>query len=200
MICQSEEKSAVTALESINGYLIAAIGTKIIIHTYGEAGDITGVAFLDVNIYVTSLTIVKNLILVGDLVKSVSLLAFQAEPPKITLIGKDFTPMDVVTSNAIVGVDADLSFVVADTDQSLFLVQYNPYNIASIGGSRLIRRGEINARSDIQAMLRLRCLAMSEDPSAAKEEAGKTGKILSRQHFNICGMIFDLVVKGLITE
>ena len=37
-----------------------------------------GVAFLDVGVYVTSLRTVKNLLLVGDAVKSVWLVAFQA--------------------------------------------------------------------------------------------------------------------------
>lgn len=36
-----------------------------------------GVAFLDVGVYVTSLRTLKNLLLVGDAVKSVWLVAFQ---------------------------------------------------------------------------------------------------------------------------
>jgi cleavage and polyadenylation specificity factor subunit 1 len=183
LICQSEEKNPVTALSSINGYLIAAIGTKVIIHTYDEEG-ITGIAFLDVNLYVTSLCVVKNLILVGDILKSVCLLAFQEEPPKITLIGKDFTALGVYASNVIVGVDSDLSFVVADGERNLHLVQYNPFNISSIGGSRLIRRGEISSASQIQSISRLRCIQVEgDDGKKGQEEDG-----LSRQHFNICSM------------
>lgn len=36
-----------------------------------------GVAFLDVGVYVTSLRVLKNLLLIGDAVKSVWLVAFQ---------------------------------------------------------------------------------------------------------------------------
>lgn len=38
---------------------------------------LVGVAFLDVGVYVTSLRAVKNLVVVGDAVKSVWFLAFQ---------------------------------------------------------------------------------------------------------------------------
>ena len=38
---------------------------------------INGIAFLDVNIYVTSLSSVKNIILVGDVLKSVLCIGFQ---------------------------------------------------------------------------------------------------------------------------
>lgn len=38
---------------------------------------LVGVAFLDVGVYVTSLKALKNLLLIGDAVKSVSFVAFQ---------------------------------------------------------------------------------------------------------------------------
>ena len=38
---------------------------------------LVGVAFLDVGVYVTSLRVLKNLLLIGDAVKSVWLVAFQ---------------------------------------------------------------------------------------------------------------------------
>jgi len=38
---------------------------------------LVGVAFLDVGVYVTSLRSLKNLLLIGDAVKSVSFVAFQ---------------------------------------------------------------------------------------------------------------------------
>jgi len=38
---------------------------------------LVGVAFLDVGVYVTSFRVLKNLLLIGDAVKSVWLVAFQ---------------------------------------------------------------------------------------------------------------------------
>lgn len=39
-----------------------------------------GVAFMDVGIYVTSLRVLKNLLLIGDAVKSIMFVAFQVCP------------------------------------------------------------------------------------------------------------------------
>jgi hypothetical protein len=44
-----------------------------------------GVAFLDVGVYVTSLRTLKNLLLIGDAVKSIWFVAFQVRTPHITL-------------------------------------------------------------------------------------------------------------------
>ena len=41
---------------------------------------LVGVAFLDVGVYVTSLRAVKNLLVIGDAVKSVWFVAFQVRP------------------------------------------------------------------------------------------------------------------------
>lgn len=42
---------------------------------------LVGVAFLDVGVYVTSLRSLKNLLLIGDIVKSVWFVAFQVRLP-----------------------------------------------------------------------------------------------------------------------
>ena len=176
LVFESEEKSPVTALCGINGYIAAAIGPKVIIHSFDDSSEeITGIAFIDVNIYVTSLTVVKNLILCGDLLKSCSLLAFQEEPAKVTLVGKDFSPLSVTAVSAIVD-DGELSFLVADNESNLHILQYNPYNITSIGGVKLIRRGDIHTGSKFSSMIRLRRMMQ--------------GGELSRQHFNLCGICY----------
>ncbi|KAJ3220748.1 Cleavage and polyadenylation specificity factor subunit 1 [Clydaea vesicula] len=148
----SDEKSPVTALSSINGFLIASIGSKVIIHSFDNSEKLTGVAFLDVNLYVTSLMEI---------------------PPKVTLIGKDYYPLSVYSLNCIVN-ENEMSFVVADGEKNLQVIQYNPYNISSIGGAKLLRRGDIHVGSQVQSVLRLRSLL----PEG-----------LSRQHFNVCASL-----------
>lgn len=50
---------------------------QIFVRAFDLDERLVGVAFLDVGIYVTSLRTLKNLLLVGDAVKSVSFIAFQ---------------------------------------------------------------------------------------------------------------------------
>ena len=45
---------------------------------------LVGVAFMDVGVYVTSLRTLKNLLLIGDAVKSVMFVAFQVSSVQVT--------------------------------------------------------------------------------------------------------------------
>jgi hypothetical protein len=50
---------------------------QVFVRALDQDERLVGVAFLDVGIYVTSLRTVKNLLLVGDAVKSLYFVAFQ---------------------------------------------------------------------------------------------------------------------------
>lgn len=50
---------------------------QIFVRAFDSDERLVGVAFLDVGVYVTSLRTLKNLLLVGDAVKSVTFVAFQ---------------------------------------------------------------------------------------------------------------------------
>jgi cleavage and polyadenylation specificity factor subunit 1 len=55
---------------------------------------LVGVAFMDVGIYVTSLRVLKNLLLIGDAVKSIMFVAFQVSPVSF-LVGCRFAECGV---------------------------------------------------------------------------------------------------------
>ena len=50
---------------------------KIFVRALDSDERLVGVAFMDVGVYVTSLRTLKNLLLVGDAVKSIYFVAFQ---------------------------------------------------------------------------------------------------------------------------
>lgn len=50
---------------------------QIFVRAFDADERLVGVAFMDVGVYVTSLRALKNLLLVGDAVKSVMFVAFQ---------------------------------------------------------------------------------------------------------------------------
>ena len=49
---------------------------------------LVGVAFLDVGVYVTSLQAIKNLLVIGDAVKGVWLVAFQVRSSRVHYISR----------------------------------------------------------------------------------------------------------------
>jgi cleavage and polyadenylation specificity factor subunit 1 len=93
--CRDEAKGPVTAVCGIDGYLVSSMGQKVdkysramrtplmllLLQIFVRAFDLderlVGVAFLDVGVYVTTMRSLKNLLIVGDAVKSVWFVAFQ---------------------------------------------------------------------------------------------------------------------------
>ncbi|KAJ3215584.1 Cleavage and polyadenylation specificity factor subunit 1 [Dinochytrium kinnereticum] len=176
----NEEKSPITAICAVNGYLLAAIGSRIIMHSFEDNESLSGVAFFDVNVYVNTLTSVKNMILVGDVMKSMLFLGFQEEPPQLKLLGKDYHSLQVHAANYLID-ESSISFTVSDSDSNLHLMNYAPYNIQSESGQKLIRRGELHAGSRVQSIVRLRKTGV-RDP--------RTGDVtMPKQYWNVCGML-----------
>ncbi|TPX33999.1 2-dehydropantoate 2-reductase [Synchytrium microbalum] len=176
----NEEKQPITAVRGVNGYLVAAVGTKIIIHTFEDGEELEGVAFIDTNIFVTSIATVKSLILVGDAYKSVWFLGFQEEPPKLLLLGKDYGSLQVYSCDFVVDNDS-LGFAVADSDKNVMTFAYAPFNIQSFGGQRLIRKVDYHVGSHINKMIRLRRL-----PRPIQQDGDA---VVSRQHGLLCGTL-----------
>lgn len=104
--CRDDAKGPVTAVCGFHGYLVSSMGQKVcggvwhpatrplalhdcvidqeltcvpqvFVRAFDSDERLVGVAFIDVGIYVTSLRTLKNLLLVGDAVKSVMFVAFQ---------------------------------------------------------------------------------------------------------------------------
>jgi cleavage and polyadenylation specificity factor subunit 1 len=121
-----------------------------------EDGELNGIAFLDVNIFVINISAVKNLILISDVFKSVWFVCFQEDPPKIVALGKDHYPVQVYGAEFVVD-NTLLSMIVTDSNKNLHVLSYSPYAVQSQGGQRLIRRGEIHTGHYIQSFNKIRC-------------------------------------------
>ncbi|KAI9004902.1 CPSF A subunit region-domain-containing protein [Phycomyces nitens] len=168
-------KGAVTAMCDVSGHLVSCIGSKVIIWSFEDNESLVGVAFIDVQIYVTSLCSIKNFILLGDAQKSIWFLGFQLEPPKLVLLGKDYQAFEVASVNFIID-DKSLFLLVGDTDDNLDIYQYAPFNLQSFTGHKLMRRGDFHVGAQVKTMVRL--------PQIVRTEKGLE---YSRRHFCLCG-------------
>jgi len=163
-----EQRGAITALDCVHGFLVTAIGQKIYIWQLKD-DDLCGVAFIDTLIYVQSLATIKNLILVGDIYKSITLLRYQEDMKVLSLVSKD-TQVCEVYSVAYLVDNTNLNFVVSDRQKNLLLYSYMPLERDSHGGQILLRRSAINIGSHINAMFRVQCKTRDIDRR-------KTGRI-----------------------
>ena len=123
----------------------------------GLKGSIlTGVAFLDVQIYVLQLSSIKDLILVADIQRSVSVIRFQEHYRTLSLVSSDPNQMHTYAAEFCVD-NQSLTTSVTDIKQDFHVFQFDPEYYFAAFGNRLVRRMECNLGQHVTNMFRFRC-------------------------------------------
>ncbi|KAF8520929.1 CPSF A subunit region-domain-containing protein [Hysterangium stoloniferum] len=148
--CRDDAKGAVTAICGINGYLASSMGQKIFVRAFDLDERLVGVAFLDVGVYVTSIRSLKNTLIIGDAVQGVWFVAFQEDPFKLIVLGK-YAQNTCITSVDFFFRNDEMSIVAGDEDGVIRILAYDPTNVESDGGQRLILRTEFHGQSEYRS-------------------------------------------------
>jgi cleavage and polyadenylation specificity factor subunit 1 len=98
---------------------------QIYVRAFDRDERLVGVAFLDVGIYVSSLRAVKNLLVLGDAVRSVWLVAFQEEPFKLVVVAKDVRRHAVARADLFFD-ERSVTIVAGDEDGVMRIYAYDP--------------------------------------------------------------------------
>jgi cleavage and polyadenylation specificity factor subunit 1 len=112
---------------------------------------LVGVAFLDVGVHVTSLRTMKNLLVIGDAVKSIWFVAFQVcmlsflrviaahacrmiqeDPYKLVVLAKDVSKRAVTKADLFFN-SKDMSIISGDEDGVIRLYAYDPQGVCPAG-------------------------------------------------------------------
>ncbi|KAI6016186.1 CPSF A subunit region-domain-containing protein [Pisolithus marmoratus] len=149
---RDDAKGPVTALCGIDGYLVSSMGQKVFIRAFDLDERLVGVAFLDVGVYVTSLRSLKNLLLVGDAVKSVWLVAFQEDPYKLVILGKDMRRACTINADFFF-TNNELAMTTHDEEGVLRLLSYDPTDPDSKDGQHLMCRAEFHVHKESRCSL-----------------------------------------------
>jgi len=147
-----ETKACVTAVDAINGYFLHTMGQKLYAKCFEQDERLLAVGFLDIKPYATCLRIFKNFILLGDAVKGITLVAFQEEPYKLVELGHTYVDLKCSTVDFLV-IDAKLAIVATDLNGVIRIFEYNPTNIESQGGQKLLCRTEFNTSSEMSCSM-----------------------------------------------
>ncbi|KTW30705.1 hypothetical protein T552_00417 [Pneumocystis carinii B80] len=154
LICREEVKGVVSAICDINGYLLSAQRQKVIVRSLENDDRLVGTAFIDLNMYVSVAKSIRNLLLFGDIMKSICFVGFSEEPYKMVLFGKDNSSISVSSTEFLVD-NEHLYFVVGDDDGNIHVFNYDPENSQSLFGQKLLKRGDFHAGSQIRSILML---------------------------------------------
>ncbi|KAK6464253.1 CPSF A subunit region-domain-containing protein [Scheffersomyces coipomensis] len=140
-----DTRGAVTSICEVSGRFLAAQGQKIIVRELEDDG-VVPVAFLDTSVYVSEAKSFGNLVLLGDSIRSIWLVGFDAEPFRMIMLGKDLQTLDVNCADFI-SKDEEIYILIADNNNILHLVQYDPEDPTSLNGQRLISRASFSLNS-----------------------------------------------------
>ncbi|KAK6117889.1 hypothetical protein DH2020_048365 [Rehmannia glutinosa] len=161
-VYSKELKGAISALASLQGHLLLASGPKIILHKW-TGSELNGVAFYDVPpLYVVSLNIVKNFILLGDIHKSIYFLSWKEQGSQLNLLAKDFGSLDCLATEFLID-GSTLSLIVSDDQKNVQIFYYAPKMSESWKGQKLLSRAEFHVGAHITKFLRLQLLPTSAD-------------------------------------
>ncbi|KAG6812354.1 hypothetical protein H0H92_003254 [Tricholoma furcatifolium] len=177
--CRDDAKGPVTAVCGFSGYLVSSMGQKVFVRAFDSDERLVGVAFMDVGVYVTSLRTLKNLLLIGDAVKSVSFVAFQEDPYKLVLLARDVNRV-CVTGADFFFAGNQLSIITCDEEGVVRMYEYNPHDPESKDGRHLLLRTEFHGQSEYRAST-LVARRSNDDPDIphAKLMTGSTDGTLS---------------------
>ncbi|KAF7292889.1 Cleavage and polyadenylation specific protein [Mycena indigotica] len=169
---KDDVKGPVTALCGFNGYLVSSMGQKIFVRAFDD-DRLVGVAFLDVGVYVTSLQTMKNLLLIGDAVKSVMFVAFQEDPYKLVILARDLARV-CVTRGDFFFAEGEASMLTCDEEGVIRMYEYNPHDPNSRDGRHLLLRTEFHGQCEYRASLTIARRVKEEPIPQAKLICGST--------------------------
>lgn len=144
-IFQEDTRGAVTSICDLSGRFLVGQGQKVIVRDLEDDG-VVPVAFLDTPVYVSEAKSFGNIFLLGDPLKSVWLAGFEADPFRIVMLGKDRQHLPVECADFIVK-DEEIFILVADTNNGLHLIQFDPDDPKSINGTILINKASFETNS-----------------------------------------------------
>ena len=132
------EKGPISAVNSVMGYLVLAMGPKLYIHSFENGKELIGKAFFDTKMFVVSIKTLKHYIIVADMYNSVYFLIWKRLVRELSPLGKDCARLQLTEAEFLIENDK-LGIFISDRSKNVQVMSFDPNDINSgAGGKRLI--------------------------------------------------------------
>ncbi|TYZ69216.1 hypothetical protein PybrP1_011292 [[Pythium] brassicae (nom. inval.)] len=151
---KDHRQGAISMVAQLGPYVIAAVGSKLIVYEF-KSEQLIGCAFYDAQMFIVSISIVKDFVMYGDVYKSAHFLRWKEKQRQLVLLAKDYEPLAVSTTEFNL-FEKRLALLAVDVEENLHVMQYAPNDIESRGGQRLLRTGDFHLGVQVSSMFRKR--------------------------------------------
>lgn len=147
LLASERTKGTIQAISSVRGKIAVILTTRLMIYEFDQNNGIQAIAFHDLYMYTTGLSVIKNYILVSDIRMGLSLLYFQSMPVKLHLLSRSHKINNLMSCDLFYR-DTSLFLLGLDINGCLFIYTYSPHNILSNKGEKMIQRQIIDTHSE----------------------------------------------------
>jgi cleavage and polyadenylation specificity factor subunit 1 len=178
---KEHRQGAISMVTQLGPYVLAAVGSKIIVYEF-KSEQLIGCAFYDAQMFIVTLSVVKDFVMYGDIYKSVHFLRWKEDQRQLVLLAKDYEPLAVSATEFSV-FEKKLALLAVDMDENLHVMQFAPQDIESRGGQRLLRVSDFHLGVQVASMFRKRVDA----PGAVAPASNGRGPPAPSFYVNVMG-------------
>ncbi|OAG31776.1 cleavage and polyadenylation specificity factor subunit 1 [Nematocida displodere] len=135
-------KGTTTACEEIKGGIAVCVGTKLMVYSFDRNEGLKAIAFHDMQVFLTSCAVLRNILVCGDAYKGVFLLFYQQVPSLLHMLSQSTGSIYLLKGVAMALHGESCGVLSYDSWGHLYIHSYSPLNMLSQKGSRLITRAE----------------------------------------------------------
>ncbi|KAF9762954.1 Protein cft1 [Nosema granulosis] len=132
-------KGCITKCDELKGNIAVCLGIKLMVYKIDRSEGLVPIAIHDLYTLSTSISVIKNYVLVADIYRGLSFFYYQKKPIRLNLLCTS-EPINNTRCVDYIIKDSEISFVCTDAEGNFHIYTYSPNNILSEGGTKMIKR------------------------------------------------------------
>jgi hypothetical protein len=151
---KDEKKGPVTACAGLDGNAIVAVGQRLFVYAW-KRGALMGLSFFDTNFYVSSIKVVRYMVIFADMFTGVKVVYWKPKRKQLLLLGADAEAAPALACEFLVD-GTRLGYVKVGENRDLCAFSYSPEDPRSQGGVNLVPRSEARVPAVVTEIARYR--------------------------------------------